>query len=205
MAVQTDHSKLTIAAATIAAELYYAELTARSLTISAKNAAAIVLRAGNRAAGLSVISSFYDELAGKTIKLARVINVTAVRLSNVTVSEWRTTTAIERLQQASKKAADAPNQHCIQELQIQIKENLDDIGSQFAKLVSSLSRDLREIQSHMRAIDVVAVTSRLEAHRTGEFKDGLLHMAATIQQQANDIKQRVNRSVSLLDDALQEF
>ena len=76
---QIDHTKLTIAAATVAAELFHAEVIAKQLTISAKNAAAIVLRAGSQAAGLSVISSYYDELASKTITLARSINITAVQ------------------------------------------------------------------------------------------------------------------------------
>lgn len=200
--MQVDHNKLTIAAARVAAELHYAELTARQLTISAKNAAAIVLRAGTRAAGLSVISSFYDELAGKTIKLARAINSTAVQLSVITVAEWRTNTALLRIRQAKVKAATPDCQARITPLEKRISDQLESMESRFQMLLGSLNSDLQEIQKHMRAIDVVAVTSRLEAHRTGEFKEGLLQMANTIQQQTSDIKSHITRSMTLLNDAL---
>lgn len=200
--MQVDHNKLTIAAARVAAELHYAELTARQLTISAKNAAAIVLRAGSRAAGLSVISSFYDELAGKTIKLARAINKTAVQLSVITVAEWRTNTALQRIRQAQAKAASPECKARIAPLETRIDEQLVSMESRFQALLGALNSDLQEIQKHMRAIDVVAVTSRLEAHRTGEFKEGLLQMANTIQQQTSDIKSHITRSMTLLNDAL---
>lgn len=200
--MQVDHNKLTIAAARVAAELHYAELTARQLTISAKNAAAIVLRAGSRAAGLSVISSFYDELAGKTIKLARAINTTAVQLSVITVAEWRTNTALQRIRQAQAKAASPECKARIAPLETRIDEQLVSMESRFQALLGALNSDLQEIQKHMRAIDVVAVTSRLEAHRTGEFKEGLLQMANTIQQQTSDIKSHITRSMTLLNDAL---
>lgn len=200
--MQVDHNKLTIAAARVAAELHYAELTARQLTISAKNAAAIVLRAGSRAAGLSVISSFYDELAGKTIKLARAINTTAVQLSVITVAEWRTNTALLRIRQAQAKASSPECKARIAPLETRIGDQLVSMESRFQSLLGALNSDLQEIQKHMRAIDVVAVTSRLEAHRTGEFKEGLLQMANTIQQQTSDIKSHITRSMTLLNDAL---
>lgn len=200
--MQVDHNKLTIAAATVAAELHYAELTARQLTISAKNAAAIVLRAGTRAAGLSVISSFYDELAGKTIKLARAINTTAIALSVITVEEWRTSNALQRVRQAYARAEGAAYRECIPPMETSINAHLASIEERFQRLLATLNSDLQEIQKHMRAIDVVAVTSRLEAHRTGEFKEGLLQMANTIQQQTSEIKAHIVRSMALLNDAL---
>lgn len=200
--MKVDHNKLTVAAAMVAAELHYAELTARQLTISAKNAAAIVLRAGSQAAGLSVISSFYDELAGKTIKLARAINTTAVSLSVITVSEWRTSAALQRLRQAYAKVEDNERRARLMPLEARITERLSGIETRFQSLLDSLNSDLQEIQKHMRAIDVVAVTSRLEAHRTGEFKEGLLQMANTIQQQTSEIKSHITRSMTLLNDAL---
>ncbi len=200
--MQVDHNKLTIAAARVAAELHYAELTARQLTISAKNAAAIVLRAGSRAAGLSVISSFYDELASKTIKLARAINATAVQLSVITVEEWRTSTALLRVRQARESLSTPETKARTIPLENRIMEQVTQMEAKFQSLLSALNDDLHEIQKHMRAIDVVAVTSRLEAHRTGEFKEGLLQMANTIQEQTSDIKSHINCSMTLLTDAL---
>lgn len=199
--MHSDHRELTVAAAQIAAELHHAEVSARQLTLSAKNAAAIVLRAGSRAAGLKVIASFYDEVAVKTIRLARSINQTAVRLSAVTVSEWRTSNALERLAKARVKAEGVTHEAALPGLQSQVEKRLDAIGGQFSVHVRQLSSDLQEIQSYTRAIDVVAVTSRIEAQRAGEFRGGLMNMADTIQDQTRQIKHHVARSISMLDNA----
>lgn len=194
-----DHTQLTIAAASVAAELHHAEQTARRLTISAKNAAAIVLRAGSQAAGLSVISSFYDELANKTISLARVINATAVELSSLTVYEWRTSAAITHITKAYQCAEDAPYRESIKPFLSNVNSLLTETSKRFQTLLKDLNEKLEEVQRHMRAIDVIAVTSRLEAQRTGEFRDGLMQMATDIQAQANEIKGHVARSTVLLN------
>ena len=194
-----DHTKITIAAATVAAELFHAEVIARKLTISAKNAAAIVLRAGSQAAGLSVISSYYDELASKTISLARSINVTAVQLSMVSVTEWRTSAVIEQINRAKGMLSDPDMINSVAALEAKVESELDNFANDFQTLLKALYEQLGEVQRNMRAIDVIAVTSRLEAQQTGDFKEGLMQMATSIQQQANQIKNHVSTSVSLLN------
>jgi hypothetical protein len=69
----------------------------------------------------------------------------------------------------------------------------------FNRLMNDLHNKLDEIQQHMRAIDVIAVTSKLEAVQTGEFKGHLVEMAEGIQIMANKIKSHVSQSISLLD------
>ncbi len=194
-----DHNKLTVAAATVAAELHHAERIAKQLTISAKNAAAIVLRAGSQAAGLSVISSFYDELANKTITLARVINSTAVQLSAVTVLKWRSSAVVENIRRAYEMAEGTPRRDELLPLIEKMDDQLVTISREFDRLLKTLNENLREVQQHMRAIDVIAVTSRLEAQKTGDFKEGLMQMAHNIQTQANTIKSHVSHSIQLLN------
>jgi len=194
-----DHTKITIAAATVAAELFHAEVIAKQLTISAKNAAAIVLRAGSQAAGLSVISSYYDELASKTITLARSINVTAVQLSMVSVTEWRTSAVVEQVNRAKNMLSDPDMIESVAALEAKVEMELVHFANDFQKLLKALYEQLDEVQRNMRAIDVIAVTSRLEAQQTGDFKEGLMQMANSIQRQANEIKDHVSKSVSLLN------
>jgi hypothetical protein len=67
--------------------------------------------------------------------------------------------------------------------------------------MNELYAKLDEIQQHMRAIDVIAVTSKLEAVQTGEFRGHLVEMADGIQTMANRIKEHVTHSISLLDSA----
>jgi len=194
----TDHTKLTVAAACVAAELHHAEQIADRLTLSAKNAAAIVLRAGSQAAGLSVISQFYDQLASETIALARVIHGKAVELSAIAVAEWRTRSALSRLGLAAERSEDDACQ-VIERLSQAARIQLEQTGTRFQGLLTTLQDNLDVIQRHMRAIDVIAVTSRLEAQHAGEFREGLIQMANQIQQQADAIKGHVARSLRWLN------
>ncbi len=194
---RVDHTQLTVAAAHVAAELHHAEQIAGRLTLSAKNAAAIVLRAGSQAAGLSVISHFYDELATETIKLSQTIHQRAVELSTIAVAEWRTSAALTRLGIAHAKT-DPEHRATIDRLTANSREELEQTEHRFQHLLMALQNNLDTIQQHMRAVDVIAVTSRLEAQHAGDFRDGLIQMANLIQKQANDIKGHVSRSLRWL-------
>ncbi len=193
------HAKQTVAAALIASELNQAQRVAKQLAVSSKNARAIVLRAGSQAAGLAVIANFYDELANKTITLAQSINITALDISTHSVVEWRNTAIINRLDNAYKLANHSKFQENIIVIQKRLNKTKKDHDTTFNKLMNDLYNKLDEIQQHMRAIDVIAVTSKLEAVQTGEFKGHLVEMAEGIQIMANKIKAHVSQSISLLD------
>ncbi|ARU58292.1 MAG: hypothetical protein MI864_20315 [Pseudomonadales bacterium] len=196
-----NHAEQTVAAARIASELHQAQQIARQLAISSKNARAIVLRAGSKAAGLAVIANFYDELANKTISLAKSINLTALSISTHSVTEWRNSTILEKLDLALLLAQDALHKGDIAKYIAELKLRKKELDAGFNKLMNELYGKLDEIQQHMRAIDVIAVTSKLEAVQTGEFKGHLVEMADGIQAMANKIKEHVTHSISLLDHA----
>lgn len=194
-----NHAKQTVAAACIASELHQAQQVARQLAISSKNARAIVLRAGSKAAGLAVIANFYDELANKTITLAQSINVTALQISTHSVVEWRNSQVLTKLELAYALAKDAGHREDITVYVEKIRKHKHQLDTHFNRLMGQLYNKLDEIQQHMRAIDVIAVTSKLEAVQTGEFKGHLVEMADGIQLMANKIKEHVSHSISLLD------
>lgn len=196
-----NHAVQTVAAARIASELHQAQQIARQLAISSKNARAIVLRAGSKAAGLAVIANFYDELANKTILLAQSINTTAINISAHSVNEWRNSTTLDNLAAAYKLAEGAEYIAGIETNIKRIKLEKKNLDSRFNQLMNELYSKLDEIQQHMRAIDVIAVTSKLEAVQTGEFRGHLVEMADGIQTMANKIKEHVTHSISLLDSA----
>ena len=193
-----NHASQTVAAAKIASELHQAQQVARQLAISSKNARAIVLRAGSQAAGLAVIANFYDELANETITLAKSINTTALEISTHSVVEWRNSAALSNLNDAYKLAESAPYKSGILSFISELNSTQKSLDYSFGQLMSSLRNQLGEIQQHMRAIDVIAVTSKLEAVQTGEFQGHLVEMADGIQVMANKIKEHVSHSISLL-------
>jgi len=193
-----NHAHQTVAAARIASELHKAQQVARQLAISSKNARAIVLRAGSQAAGLAVIANFYDELANETITLAKSINTTALEISTHSVVEWRNNLVLSYLNKAYGLAEGAPYREDIHIYTQKISSTEKTLDQHFNKLMSELRNKLDEIQQHMRAIDVIAVTSKLEAVQTGEFQGHLVEMADGIQIMANNIKAHVSQSISLL-------
>lgn len=193
-----NHAHQTVAAARIASELHKAQQVARQLAISSKNARAIVLRAGSQAAGLAVIANFYDELANETIALAKSINTTALEISTHSVVEWRNNLVLNYLNKAYELARAAPYKEDIHIYTQKISSTEKVLDQHFNKLMCELRNKLDEIQQHMRAIDVIAVTSKLEAVQTGEFQGHLVEMADGIQIMANHIKEHVSHSISLL-------
>jgi len=197
--MSTYYAKQTVTAVLVSLELNQARCIAKQLAVSSKNARAIVLRAGNQAAGLAVIANFYDELANKTITLALSINKVGLDISTHSVIEWRNSTILARLEEVCKLAKKAKFKESIATQHnklIRTKKNYDLL---FKKLINDLYNKLDEILQNMRAIDVIAVTSKLEAVQTGEFKNHLFEMAEGIQVMANRIKTHVSQSISLLD------
>ena len=193
-----NHAQQTVAAARIASELHKAQQVARQLAISSKNARAIVLRAGSQAAGFAVIANFYDELANKTITLAKSINTTALEISTHSVVEWRNSLVLSYLNKAYALSKGAPHRENIHVYTQKISSTEKILDQNFNKLMNELRNKLEEIQQHMRAMDVIAVTSKLEAVQTGEFQGHLVEMADGIQIMANNIKAHVSQSISLL-------
>jgi len=206
---QEDHSASsqialqTAAAATISGHLFRASITARQMALAAKNSRAMVLRAGSKAAGLKVISDYFDDLADKTISLSSTINQYAVAISQNSVRQWRTITFINRVRKGQDylkkgQAAEA----VIAQLDPSVETasaHHQELANRLDSQLKNLKDQLENIHHYMQSSNVVAVTFRLEATQTGEFQPLLEHMAATIDGLTNDIKGHINTSQNQLN------
>jgi len=183
----------TAASATISGHLFRASLIAKRMALAAKNSRAMVLRAGTKAAGLKVISDYFDELAGKTIKLSNTINQCAISISRTSVRQWRTQTFLDRLAKSQARLAPDKSQQlntAMENRHLFLTDQLHSLRSQLAELKEQLA----DIHQYMQSSNVVAVTFRLEATQTGEFQPMLENMASTIGKQSNDIKAHITTS-----------
>ena len=202
--LQDAQASASVCAAAVAAELDRASHVARQLSLTAKNARVVVMRAGNRAASLKVISDFFDDLASKTIALAKNINVVAIDISRMAVSGWRGSMLVSQLHRSAELAAEwGVNVSLDASTQI-IEAKHEELVDGFHKKLMKLATELSEIQRLMRAANVISVTSRLEATQTGEFEGILVEMANTIQSQSDQIKLHVSRSQQLLESTLNQ-
>lgn len=195
----TRPSAASVCAATVATELHRASLIAKKLSLTAKNARVVVLRAGSQAASLKVISDFFDDLASKTISMASTINVTALEISRLAVMSWRSDQFYRRLRTTlilNPLAAKDPLLNTL--LYGERRDRI--LQDRYRKGLQQLSSELEDIQQFMRAANVISVTSRLEATQTGTFQGTLVSMANTIQKQSDAIKSHVVRSQRMIQD-----
>ncbi len=195
----TRPSAASVCAATVATELHRASLIARKLSLTAKNARVVVLRAGSQAASLKVISDFFDDLASKTIGMASTINITALDISRLAVMSWRSDQFYRRLSTTLSLNANAAHDPILHNL-LHGERRDRVLQDRYRKGLQQLSSELDDIQQFMRAANVISVTSRLEATQTGSFQATLVSMANTIQKQSDAIKSHVVRSQRMIQD-----
>ena len=186
----TSIASQTAAVATISGHLFRASIIAKRMALAAKNSRAMVLRAGARAAGLKVISDYFDELADKTIKLSDVINQYAITISQNSVRQWRTHVFLSKLQHTQQRINVSQKSQLTTAL-ASGGEHMSSLHRDMNHQLSSLNQQLLDIRQYMQSSSVVAVTFRLEATKTGEFQPMLEHMADTIDGLTNNIKEHI--------------
>ncbi len=180
----------TAAVATISGHLFRASIIAKRMALAAKNSRAMVLRAGARAAGLKVISDYFDELADKTIRLSDVINQYAIAISQNSVRQWRTHVFLTKLHHTNERVSAQVKGQLTPALD-QGATHMSSLNQNMSHQLASLNQQLLDIRQYMQSSSVVAVTFRLEATKTGEFQPMLEHMADTIDGLTNNIKEHI--------------
>lgn len=194
----TNSASLSIKTASVAAELDKAESTARELSLAAKNARFVVFRAGSQAAGLTVITSYFAELAENTIQLVHTINDISMQVANDSVKEWKAKLLIDRLNNARDDLFEDEHKQTLKHVIHKATQQMQRISDSLKRELNKLDAQLEEIQTLMRAASVIVVTSRLESNRTGEFEQNLREMADNIQRLTNKIKERATESRRIL-------
>jgi DNA repair exonuclease SbcCD ATPase subunit len=195
-----DSASLASKTASVAAALDKAEAIAKELSLAAKNARFVVFRAGSQAAGLTVITSYFAELAENTIQLVHSINDRAMRIANDSVKEWKSALLIGHLKDAQDMLEDRRHIETVKQHKHRINQQQHQLSSVLQKELDILDGQLEEIQSLMRAASVIVVTSRLESNRTGDFEQNLREMADNIQRLTNQIKEHATESRRILSE-----
>jgi len=198
---RNESAKVTLASATVAGEVYQVGLIARKLSLAAKNAMAMVMRAGSTASGLRVVSDFFSELANNAINSAGEIHQSAVLISHNSVAQWR----MNSFEDAMLKAQQLnPESKALEEM---VQTTLDEsdrrrmvLQTEFRKEWTQLINYLDGIDQQIKASAVIAVNFRLEALETGQQTQLLNYMAKDIDLLSGKIKEHVQRSLKLLRD-----
>ncbi|WP_196157632.1 hypothetical protein [Reinekea sp. G2M2-21] len=198
---RNESAEVTVASARVAGEVYQVGIIARKLSLAAKNAMAMVMRAGSTASGLRVVSDFFSELANTSITSAHQIHHSAVLISHNSVAQWRMNSFDDAMDAACRLNHQSKGLSTLRETMLARGEKRrNELQTSFRKEWTQLINFLEEIDQQIKASSVIAVNFRLEALETGQQTQLLNHMAKDIDLLSGQIKAHVQRSLKLLRD-----
>lgn len=195
-----------VTAAVVAAELYKAREIANDISLTASNARALALRAGQGAAGFRAITDFIDQLAETTVKTSDIINLKAVTISRLATVTVRKRRCIESFTKAAKMSKEAEYVSSIDSPLECIKADYAQVLRQFHREVLQLSELLENLAREIKTASVLSAMSRVEASQSGKkFEEGLNVVADNVSTAAVQIQQHVMLSQSLCRDLAEEY
>ena len=187
-----------IVAANISAILSVAQQEAKKLSLTAKNARAIAIRAGEKAMGFKVITDFIDEFASLTIECANEINDLSLHFARVAMNSSNYKEFLHRLDSVKARSVELQSSKVFLNLYSETENTARDCDAECQRLVRNLESLLETIQTQMRASGFIAATSKVEAARAEEYKDSLDSVAQNIAVASGTIMNCVNKSVHWL-------
>lgn len=183
-----------IVAANISAILSVAQQEAKKLSLTAKNARAIAIRAGEKAMGFKVITDFIDEFANLTIQCANEINELSLHFAKVAMMSSNYKEFLHRLDSVKSRSQIMQTKQVFLDLYSDTETTARDCDAECQRLVRNLESLLETIQTQMRASGFIAATSKVEAARAEEYKDNLDSVAENIAVASGTIMNCVNKS-----------
>jgi len=188
-----------VSAATIAAKLDQATHIAKQLSLTASNARAVALRAGERAAGFRPLTDFIDRLAEITITSSKKINALAATLSKTSASKVRADNTIKHFDLVFKKASESPFIASLDNVFTQCKLKQEKLDYQYTRQLGQLSEELSMLSSELRNAVILATLSRVEASHAGsQYQDALINVADNVEGAANKIKTHIKFSQQMV-------
>lgn len=177
-----------------------ANKVARELLLTASNARAVALRAGESAAGFKPLTDFIDQLAKVTINSSRKINRVAAKLSRTSANMVRVDSAIIHFNKAFRLSNYQGNILELNEIFSGVKDNQSQLQSEYESELSSLSCELEMLALELRTAIILATLSRVEASQAGsQYQGPLNNVADNVESSALSIKALIIESQRLAE------
>ena len=192
-----------VSVAEIAAKLDQATAIAQQLSLTASNARAVALRAGERAAGFRPLTDFIDRLADLTILSSKRINKMASQLSRTTAAKVRADIVIEHFTSVYKRASDSPYIHSIDTVHDRCKHRQHELNDTYRRQIDGLNNELDMLNNELRNAVILATLSRVEASQAGtQYQDALINVADNVEGAAGKIKEHISYSQKMVSTLL---
>ena len=186
--------KLYVVTATIAAELAHAAEVANEMSLIAKNARAISMRAGEKAVGFKPITVFITEFSDNTIEQANKINQLAISISQLSIIKSHSERALQNFRSAWDIAGEESNRSAIKPIIHRLSEQVKKGEGEIQGLFQLLQMKLEESEMQIRAAFLLATTAKTEASRAEEYQDSLNAIAEKIEGNATIIREHLQKS-----------
>jgi len=183
--------------AKISRELFLATKTAQEVSLIAKNARALTVRAGDKVLGFKAITNFIDDLASSTIQLATLINQQALEVATLATSLQRKLYGLEQFNNVLDNPDCVYRESCREareQLQTEVELNQRDQKQKLNRLISNLS----DIQQEIRSAGIIALNAKVESAKSPEYQESLDVIADDILHSTNQIKERIELSQSYI-------
>lgn len=189
-----------VVAAIISAKLDQATKVAQKLSLTASNARAVALRAGDGAAGFRPLTDFIDRLADITVSSSKKINLLATSLSKTAADKVRVDGAIKHFLVVYDKAADSPYIDTLHKSFKKTSDHQDELQTSYIKQIRELANELDELRGELRTAVILATLSRVEASQAGVlYESALVNVADNVESAASEIKELINKSQELVN------
>lgn len=182
----------------ISAALNQAQDEAKKLSLTAKNARTLAMRAGEQAAGFKVITNYIDEFAQQIIGFASKIQTLSVRISEFAGQVSFTRDFCTRVEQAKISVEEEQIVTQLDEINRTRLNEIAQYESSFLEVTEQLSSLLEDIDTQMRAANFIALTAKVEAVSAPEYVDSLNSVADAISDIAKAIHQSTKHCFNCL-------
>ncbi|KZN34287.1 hypothetical protein N480_22040 [Pseudoalteromonas luteoviolacea S2607] len=165
---------------------------AKNLSLTAKNARVVALRAGDAALGFKPITNFIDEFSEQTIS-------STTKISNLSNQLFKVALELVRCSQYYEQICRLRNQvstHQVESMYSKAVKSQRLAANHLSQALSELENHFEDIQKQMQSAEYIAVTSRVEATNAGEFSDSLQSVSDFIASAAKTIKTAVVYNLS---------
>jgi hypothetical protein len=192
----TQHQAF-VALAKISRELYLATNKAHEVSLIAKNARALAVRAGDKVLGFKAITDFIDDLATSTIQLAKGINDQALEIAHIAAEMQRKEYGLEQFEIVLQNP-DATYKDSILGIKQSLEAEVASAAREQRKRLNKLVSNLTDIQQEIRSAGIIALNAKVESAKSPEYQASLDVIADDILHSTNQIKERIDRSQSII-------
>ncbi|MCG7549593.1 chemotaxis protein [Pseudoalteromonas sp. Of7M-16] len=165
---------------------------AKNLSLTAKNARVVALRAGDAALGFKPITNFIDEFSEQTINSTTKIADLSNQLFNKALKLVRSSQYYHQMTTLKSQVKSSQ----VEAMYQQALKSQRRAASQLSHALSELENHFEDIQKQMQSAEYIAVTSRVEATNAGDFSDSLQSVSDFIASAAKTIKTAVVYNLS---------